>query len=118
MIIELSLCGSVCACWNKEDHETIVDDFSDCTSPGDSEPACRYVLENYDIDWRIVKQIDGKYQNVSASDDDKRIFCETVYFDSETDFSDSDNSELYLIWEAAHQLENEEAAHQLENENR
>jgi len=33
--------------------------------------------------------------------------CETIYFDSETDFADTDNSELYLIWEAAHQFKDE-----------
>ena len=108
MIVELSLCGYVSASsWNADERKTIKQDLLDCTSPGDCESECRYVLDNYDIDWRIVKQIDGKWENVSASADDKRILCETIYFDSETDFADTDNSELYLIWEAAHQFANE-----------
>lgn len=108
MIIELSLCGYVSAAsWNADEHKTIEQDLLDCTSPGDSESECRYVLDNYDIDWRIVKQIDDEYQNVAASADDKRICCNMIYCDSETDFADTDNAELYLIWEAAHQFANE-----------
>lgn len=102
-IIEISTCGSVMACTN--DGGTllgdILDDMLDCTASGDCEPACRYVQETYTIDWRIVKRIDGKYQNVTASAEDKRKVCEEIYFESESDFSDEKLSEVYLIWQAA-----------------
>lgn len=105
-IIEISTCGSVTACTN--DGGTllgdILDDMLDCTASGDCEPACRYVQETYDIDWRIVKRIDGEYQNVTASAEDKRKVCEEIYFESESDFSDEELAEVYLIWQAAHEV--------------
>lgn len=108
-IIEISTCGSVTACTN--DGGTllgdILDDMLDCTASGDCEPACRYVQQTYDIDWRIVKRIDGQYQNVTAGAEDKRKVCEEIYFESESDFSDEGLAEVYLIWQAAHDVARE-----------
>ena len=108
-IIEISTCGSVTACTNDGGIllGDILDDMLDCTASGDCEPACRYVKETYDIDWRIVKHIDGKYQNVTASAEDKRKVCEEIYFESESDFSVEELAEVYLIWEAAFNVASE-----------
>lgn len=116
-IIEISTCGSVTACtnhggslgsrWSPARCSGLLDDILDCTASGDCEPACRYVKQTYDIDWRMVKRIDGEYQNVTASAEDKRKVCEEIYFESESDFSDEELAEVYLIWQAAHDVARE-----------
>jgi hypothetical protein len=108
-IIEISTCGSVTACTNDGGillGDTL-DDVLDCTASGDCEPACRYVLETYNIEYRTVKNIDGKYQSVIASPDDKKNVCESIYFESDTDFTDEESCDLYLVWEAANQVKSE-----------
>jgi hypothetical protein len=85
--------------------ETTLEHLRDCSGSGDCEPACRYVLDHCSPEFRIVKKINGKYQNVGASPEDKRSICEQIYFESETDFSDEDNADLYLVWEAARDIE-------------
>lgn len=108
-IVELSSCGAVLACTTDGEYLSgdMLQDMLDCTGPGDAEPSIRYVLETYDIDFRTVKNIDGEYQNVTASPDDKKIVCEYIYFESETDFTSEENCNLYLIWEAASQVQND-----------
>lgn len=110
MIIELSQCGACSIIHeindgNFEDFET---DILDCTKSGDTEDSCKYILTRYNPAFRIVKMLDGRYRNVVASFRDKQELCESIYFDSDTDFSDTDNSELYLIWESAHQFRNDQ----------
>jgi hypothetical protein len=102
LTIELCLSGSVSVIC--EDEATL-EHLRDCNASGDCEPACRYVLEHCNPEFRIVKKIDGEYQNVVASPEDKRSICEEIYFESDTDFSDEDNANLYLVWEAAHDLQ-------------
>lgn len=108
-IIEISTCGSVTACTNDGGMllGDTLDDVLDCTASGDCESACRYLKQAYDIDWRTVKRIDGEYQNVTANAEDKRKVCEEIYFDSESDFSDEELAEVYLIWEAAFNVASE-----------
>lgn len=116
-IIELSTCGSVTVCTNEGDYiwaETddygdawIYDDFLDCNATGDCEDACRYMIENYRIDWRIVKKVDGEYANVTATAEDKQEVAKSIYFDSDNDFSDETWAEVYLIWQAACDVEQE-----------
>lgn len=108
MIIELSQCGYIGILFPRNgDPQELHADLIDCNKPGDVENSCQYILDHWKPEFRIVKMLDGRYQNVIASDVDKQELCESIYFDSDTDFSDSDNSELYLVWEAAHQYENE-----------
>jgi len=78
----------------------------DCIKTGDCEEACRYVLEVYSPQFRVVKKVDGEYRNVLASTEDKREVCEAIYYDSESDFQDEDSADLYLVWEAASELTN------------
>lgn len=102
LIIELCLSGSVTVIC---EDETTLEHLRDCNASGDCEPACRYVLDHCNPEFRIVKKVNGEYQNVCASPEDKRSICEQIYFESDTDFSDEDNADLYLVWEAAHDLE-------------
>lgn len=107
LVIELSNYGCVIALNDRggELSGSARGDMLDCTRSGDVEPACQYILEAYEIDWRIVKTVDGEYQNVTADADDKRKICEQIYFESDSDFSDEETSEMYLIWEAASNIE-------------
>ena len=75
-----------------------------CTGSGDAEDACRYVFDYFNPAFRIVKAHGNEYRNMEANLNDKRECCESIYFESETDFSDEDNCNLYLIWEAAHRV--------------
>jgi len=96
-----------------EDGDTCFDvetysDLADCCASGDCEDACRYILANYSVDWRVVKKCeDGNFHNVTATSYDKRKVCEAIYFESESDFSDEQLAEVYLIWQAASQLNND-----------
>ena len=109
-IIEISSCGSVNAC--KLDGEAIdgdlLNDLMDCTGSGDVEGPCQYVLDQYKPQIRTVKQINGEYQNVLADAEDKAAVCREIVCDSDTDFTDEDNANLYIVWEAAHSVEREQ----------
>jgi len=106
-IIEISLCGSVSVCKmdGSEIDGDLLNDLADCNASGDCEPACRYVLDQYKPEFRIVRKVGDKYENVIASAKEKKAVCKTIYFDSETDFDDEDNCNVYLMWEAAHDEE-------------
>jgi Fe-S-cluster-containing dehydrogenase component len=110
-IIELSLpdCVSVCRLNGSRIRptSTLGQDLLDCVKSGDCEPACRYVLETYKPQIRIVKQVNGQYANVLASAEDMIGVCEAIYFESETDFNNTDNCALYLLWQAAADYQNE-----------
>ena len=83
-------------------------DLLDCVSSGDCEPACMYVLEIFKPEFRIVaKGSDGKYENRLATCEEKQATCEVIYYDSDTDFSDETNADMYLIWQAASEFESE-----------
>jgi hypothetical protein len=82
-------------------------DMLDCAGPGDAEPACHFILETYNPQFRITKEVDGEYQNVIASAEDKREVCEEIFGDSDSDFSDELTCNLYLVWEAAYSCERE-----------
>ena len=87
----------------------ILSDMNDCNASGDCQEACEYVRDQIGIEFRIVA-IDpatGKYKNRLATDNEMQATCEAIYFDSETDFSDSDTAKSYLIWQAASDLESE-----------
>jgi hypothetical protein len=82
------------------------EDLHDCTTTGDCEDACRYILDHIGVEFRIVAlDENGKYKNRPATDKEKQETCENVYFDSETDFSDMDIAHIYLVWEAANSEE-------------
>lgn len=107
LIIEVSPAeprASICLADGREcrDDETVYRDLMDCTGSGDAEPACRYVLESYEVEFRIVaRNASGEYENRLATDDEKAETCRAIYFDSETDFDDSEWADIYLVWEAA-----------------
>lgn len=80
----------------------------DCTDSGDAEPACVYVRDHVGIDFRIVaRNAGGEYENRAATASEKAETCRAIYFDSETDFTDEKTADLYLIWQAAAELEAE-----------
>lgn len=86
-------------------------DLMDCNRSGDCEPACRYVIEHHKPQFRIVKMVDGKYENVIATHADKAKVCREIYFDSDSDFEgDESLCETYLVWEAATDIERQEYA--------
>lgn len=106
-IIEISLCGSVTCCTtNGKDLEgEMLSDMNDCNASGDCEGACQYILDNYKPEFRIVRRVNDVYQNVVASKEEKLQVCREIYGGSDTNFSDEDNANLYLVWAAASDLE-------------
>ena len=81
-------------------------DVLDCTKSGDAQPACDYIRDHIGVEFRIVaKDSNGKYENRIATDQEKQATAESIYFESETDFSDVSLAETYLIWEAANMEE-------------
>jgi len=109
-IVEITSCLSTGVCLSDgseiDDKSEIWSDLADCCSGGDCQEACQYVLSKYDIDFRIVARIDGKYRNVAADRSHKKTFCGGVYFESETDFADEGMADMYIVWEAASALMN------------
>lgn len=106
-IIEISLCGSVTCCAHdgNELEGEMLSDMNDCNGSGDAEPACKYILDTYKPEFRIVRNVGGKYQNVIASKEEKYQVCREIYGGSETNFNDEENANLYLVWAAASDLE-------------
>jgi hypothetical protein len=104
-IVELSLCGSVSVCRKNgrpiSKRSNLGRDLLDCCASGDCEPAIRYVLEKYKPEFRIVRRVDSDYVNVLASAEEKRQVCNTIYWESESDFNVEHTAELYLLWQAA-----------------
>ena len=82
--------------------EDLAPDILDCTAPGDATEACEYVRRHLRPEFRIVaRNAAGEYENRLAMDDEISETARRIYFDSETDFDDAENAELYLIWQAA-----------------
>lgn len=82
--------------------------LADCTRSGDCEDACRYVVRHVGVEFRIVaRNFAGEYENRLATADEKEETCRSIYFDSESDFSDESTAETYLVWEAAHSVDGE-----------
>ena len=82
--------------------EDLAADILDCTRSGDCEPACEYVRRHLSPEFRIVaRNAAGEYENRLATDAEITETARRIYFDSETDFDDVDNAEMYLIWNAA-----------------
>ena len=108
-IIEISTCGDVSAC--SENGESLAgsefeQDLLDCVRSGDCEPACKYINVVIEPEFRIVaKDSYGNYQNRLATAEEKQMACESVYFESDLDFSDESLAETYLIWQAASNFE-------------
>ena len=106
-IIEISSCGSVSCC--KMDGEELdgepLADMLDCNASGDVEDACQYILDHYKPEFRTVRKTGDKYENVIASPEEKAQVCREIYFESETDFTDEDKANLYLVWQGASDLE-------------
>ena len=107
-IIEISLCGSVDCCTNdgEEISGQLLADLMDCNKSGDCEDACTYVLNTYNPEFRIVRKVNNEYQNVIASSEEKYTVCKEIYFESESDFTDEQCANLFLVWQAAISLEN------------
>lgn len=83
-------------------------DIMDCTASGDCQPACEYVRDNLEIEYRIVaRNKAGEYENRLATDKELRATAKAIYFESNADFSDMGTTKTYLIWEAACGLESE-----------
>lgn len=108
-IIELSTCGAVDCCTMDGDdiseESDLFQDLLDCCGPGDVSGACLHILEKYKPEFRIVRKTGGHYENVVASKEEKQAVCEVIYCCSNTDFSEEDTAEMYLIWEASCSIE-------------
>lgn len=87
----------------------IAQDLLDCTRSGDCEPACLYVLEQWNPRFVIVaiNPVTGKYENREATDSELAATAKTIYFDSDADFSDVRTAKTYLIWQAASHFQSE-----------
>lgn len=86
---------------------TIASDLADCRASGDCEPACRYVLAEHKPEFRIVaRNAAGDYENRLATDDELRATTRALYYDEfPAHFDDVERCKVYLIWEAASELE-------------
>ncbi len=101
--------ASACLMYGREVSEdpTVAAALADCTRSADAEEACRYVLNQIGVEFRIVARNEaGDYENRLATDAELEATARAIYFESDTDFSDRDNAELYLVWDAAHGEEN------------
>lgn len=77
-------------------------DIADCRASGDCQEACEYVRDVLGVEFRIVARDEsGNYQNRLATDDELTATARAIYFESESDFADSDTAKMYLIWDAA-----------------
>lgn len=84
----------------------ILTHFKDCNAAGSSWNICADIRDNIGVEFRIIERDSkGKYENRLATDAEKQETCETIFFDSETDFSDMDDAEIYLIWDAAKEFD-------------
>lgn len=84
-----------------EDSE-VAEALADCSTSGDCEDACRYVLDHIGVEFRTVAlNAAGDYENRLATDEEKAETCREIYFDSERDFTESDWADVYLVWHAA-----------------
>jgi len=114
MIIEIHDEGAiVCTTEGEAPSGEMLADLLDCCASGDCEDACRYVLSEYQPEFRIVRCVDKtcnpwKFENGIATAEEKQATCEAIYFESESDFSDEDLAEVYLIWQAADDAQNAE----------
>lgn len=90
-----------------EVHPEVMQDVSDCNAGGDVEPACQYILDVYEPEFRIIarNEVTGEYENRPATDREMQRTCEAIYFESESDFTDRDTAALYLVWDAANMWE-------------
>lgn len=83
-------------------------DILDCVGSGDCGPACNYVRDCLEPEFRIVaKDYTGKYKNRLATPKEKQEACESIYFESDLDFSDESLAETFIIWQAASNFEYE-----------
>lgn len=100
----------------------VFEDAQDCTGAGDAEPAIRYLMDNYEIEFRTIRQVSTdpvKFENVQASDAELTATARAIYFESDTDFEDIDNAKLYLLWQATSDLvENAEPEHVTDDDER
>ena len=89
--------------------EDIAGHLADCRRSGDCQPACEYVRDHIGVEFRIVaRNAQGEYENRLATAEEKAQTCREIYFDSESDFDDEENAEIYLIWQAANEAEQQD----------
>ena len=94
----------------------LVKDLMDCTGSGDAEPALRYFLDTYDVEFVTTlracypdvqfENADG-YERITALPHVLTATATAIYFESETDFTDTDTAKMYLLWQAASDAEEE-----------
>lgn len=86
---------------NREVREAL----ADCAKSGDAQEACAYVLRHIGVEFRIVaiNPATGKHENRLATDEEKTATARAIYFESETDFEDREEAEIYLVWSAANE---------------
>lgn len=86
----------------------VAEALADCCASGDAQDACEYVRDRLRPEFRIVaRNAAGAYENRLATPEEKAATARAIYFDSESDFDDESTAETYLIWDAAHDAEND-----------
>jgi hypothetical protein len=85
--------------------DSMSQDLLDCTGPGDAEPACRYVMQAYDLAFTIWDSAERKHRTATPAE--IGATCRAIYFDSDSDFDDLDTCAMYLVWEVAANYEQE-----------
>ena len=107
--------GRASACWPNgtriRQTSQLGEDLADCCKSGDCQDACEYVIAAYAIEWSIVRKVGEtpqgvwQYERGVATGEELQKTCETIYFESESDFSDWNTAAMYLIWQAASDLQ-------------
>ena len=84
-------------------------DIADCRASGDRGQACAFVRDSMGVEFRrvAINPETGEYENRLATDAELQETCEAIYFESDSDFTDRETCELYLIWDAANSCEGE-----------
>ncbi len=81
-------------------------DLANCIVPGDAGPALRHVLAEHNPRFTITARRDAGsanpgYETRTATPAEMQAACEAIYFESESDFTDSETAALHLLWQAA-----------------
>jgi hypothetical protein len=63
-------------------------DLRDCIKTGDCQQACD--------------------ENRLATDSEMKATCEAIYFESDSDFTDMRLAQIYLVWDAASELDSDD----------
>jgi hypothetical protein len=105
-LIEISTeTASACRLDGEELDGKALEDLLGCNRSGDTTEPCLYVRNKWKPQFRTIKMIDGEYQNVPATYEDKLEACQAICFESDFWGEDEKILDASLIYQSACDLE-------------